>query len=233
MANNYSVNLNGSSAFSATDHSDFKPTVFTVGGWVKTSVSGTLTIFQSYSYASSKVAGIRLLLYNGIPDCQVGKNTGNVDGTDYRNSSDVGYTTTCNDGAWHWVVATYDGSNIKMYLDSSLLGTQAWSGGVVYATTNYVRVGCRNDGSGDYQFFNGNLDEVFLVSGTAWDSTTVSNYYKKFILGATNLKAYYQFENNANDSSGNSHTLTTIGSPSYQQDVPFRGDSGIFFHNFL
>lgn len=230
MANIYSVHLGGTAdGFSAVDGTDFQPTgVFTVGFWGKAnSDTGLHTAFQSYSQ-NTNVAGWNIGI--NVPSIGphkatflIGPNTGTAYGAVVGN-------TTIDDGVWHWVVGVWDGSNMYLYVDGVSDATPvAWTNAPGYAATNYVRVGCEKyNTSAEAKFWNGNLDETFILNGTAWSSSTVSSFYKQFITGATNLKAYYQFENNANDSA-DSHTLTAIGSPSYQTDVPFVGGGGGFF----
>jgi len=232
MANVYSVNLNGSSAFSATDHADFKPTGnFTVGCWLKFSspVPYNIGIFDSYYYQDgNKIAGWKLGLdyTNGVyPTLISGKKTGTTYGTDVQQ---VASSINCGNGVWHWAVGTWDGTNLNMYVDGGNKVSQAWSYAPAYATTNNIRVGCINLGS-DSSFYTGNLDEIFLINGTAWNDAKVAAMYRNYITGETNLKAYYQLENNGNDSSGNSHTLSAIGSPTYQTDVPVIGVNSNFF----
>jgi|SRR3972149_6210590 len=225
--NTYSVSLDGSTdGFSHADHSDFKPTgAFTVGAWIKTSTTGaTRGIFSSWS-VNTNWAGWELQQHN---DNKIyfysGKNTGATLNTDFKQI--IG-NTIITDGNWHFVVASWDGSNINLYVDGFSDATPvAWANAPVYAATNYVRVGCRNYAGSNTGFFSGNLDEVFLINGTAWNAATVASYYQEFITGATNLKAYYQFENNNDDSSGLGHDLTDVGTPTYETDVPFVGETG-------
>jgi hypothetical protein len=224
MVNNYSVNLDGNDGFSAVDHSDFKPTGnWTVGGYFKiSSASGQHQIFASNGDGSPNYSGFGIYIRSdGKVGLDTARNTGTTNNVDYKSLTSP---STYTDGAWHWMVGVYDGSKVYIYIDGSEVVSESWSNAVGYEATNYVRVGCWSDGSGNYNFFPGNLDEVFLINGTAWSSTDVTNNYQKFITGATNLKAYYQLENNGDDSSGNSHTLTDISDPAYQTDVPFVGD---------
>ena len=230
-ANDYSTHLVAASsqAFSAVDHADFKPTGnFTVGAWFKTS-GNTQYIFQSYNETSKSAGWIIYIQVDGKLVFWSAKNSGTTANVDYAK---ITTTSAVNDGAWHWVVGVWNGSNLNVYIDGSSAATAvSWANAPVYQATNYVRVGCASSGS-DGTFFNGNIDEVFLINGTAWDLTTVQSYYKKVITGATNLKAYYQFENGNTDSSGNSHTLTNIGSPTFQLDVPFTGITTNYLKNY-
>ena len=228
MATNYySVYLDSNDGFSAVDHTDFKPTgAFTVGAWVKSaSDAGTKVIFSSFAYTGAplKLAGIWFSLDSHKVYFYTARNTGNTTpGTDYQY---IYSNTSVDDGVWHWVVGTWDGAHLKVYVDGNSDATEVdWTYAPVYQATNYIRVGCASS-NGDFTGpFTGSLDEVFLINGTAWTSTNVTSYYQKFIIGATNLKAYYQFENGNTDSSGNTHTLTNIDVPVFQINSPFAGD---------
>lgn len=222
--NLYSAHLVAASsqAFSAVDHADFKPTgAFTIGGWVKAASATTPRyLYSSQGSGTPNYDGMGVYITTGHKiDIDSARNTGTTENVDCIS---VTGGVTVDDGNWHWVVCTYDGSNIYIYIDGTEDTHSAWTHGVGYKATNYVRVGVNYSGY-NYGFFDGNLDEVFLINGTAWSSSDVTNYYKQSITGATNLKAYYQLENGLTDSSGNSHTLTAIGSPTYSSDVPFTG----------
>lgn len=224
--NVYSVSLDGSTdAFSHADHVDFKPTgAFSVGAWIKTTTTGTTRgIISSWS-VNTDWAGWELQQHN---DNKIyfysGKNSGAVYLTDY---TQIFGGTTITDGKWHFVVATSDGTNLKLYVDGVSDATPVgWANHPAYAATNYVRVGCRKyDGDAESGFFTGNLDGVFLINGTALTQAQIATLMLQDFTGTTNLKAYYKFENNDDDSSGQSHDLTPIGTPTYDSgadDVPF------------
>ena len=230
------VALDGDDAYSATDHADFKPTgAFTVGGWVKcSSVGGQFNIISSWNLVSFKYYGFLFAIQNlpgGEVTLQSFRGTGQVEGTDWKMCTG---TTDLDDGNWHFVVGTWDGSYLRVYADGAQEGSSvAWSNAPVYNATNYVRVGCRNDNGTNGSFFTGSLDDVFLINGTALTSDQIQSLYNrgfKTINGvATNpglynnptlfnssyLKAYYRFKEGAltTDDSGEGHTLTAISVP--------------------
>lgn len=60
------------------------------------------------------------------------------------------------DGAWHFVVGTYDGTQFKVYADGALLGTTAVSGAIgTNASPLYI-----GSSKGVSEFFSGKIDEV-------------------------------------------------------------------------
>jgi len=62
-------------------------------------------------------------------------------------------------GNWYNVSGTYDGSNVKLYLNGVLKDTVALTGTVVNATQSF-RIGVYGSGS----YFNGKLDEVAIFN---------------------------------------------------------------------
>ena len=170
------VDLDGNDAYSITDHADLKPTGnFSVGAWFKTSTTGVYQLlFQSFSQ-NTNIAGISLRIQNSnVVGLQLGRNTGTGVGDD----KNVSGTSTVTDGNWHLGVATWDGSNIRIYVDGVCETTAAWTYAAGYAATNYVRVGCYNNSGTNQLFLTGSLDEVFLFNGTALSADQINWLYK-------------------------------------------------------
>jgi hypothetical protein len=173
-----------SSAYSATDHADFKPTgVFSVGAWFKTSETGAGNYIFVSTSQNTAVAGIRLGKTSGnVAFILSGRNTGTTLGTNYQQA--LG-TTTITDSAWHFVVGTWDGSYLRIYVDGVDDNTPvSWANAPAYAATNYVRVGCSNATGTNRDFFTGSLDDVFLLNGTALSADQIKGIYD----GKTNFK---------------------------------------------
>jgi microcystin-dependent protein len=94
----------------------------------------------------------------------------------FKNGSTVGSVlspTSINDGQWHHVVGTYDGTTIRLYVDGVQVGTPSTvvSGALPTADTNFV-IGGRN-GAGE---FNGPIDEVAYYT-TALSAARVAAHY--------------------------------------------------------
>jgi len=168
--------LDSNDAFSAVNDADFRPTGdFTIGAWIKASSTGVRkTIFQSYSQ-NTDIAGIRLLISNGgYLDLISGKNNGTTEGVNYK--SCVG-DVSIDDNAWHFVVGTWDGAKLYVYVDGIEDTQEAWTDAPAYAATNYVRVGCRNNDGTNEEFLVGSIDDVFLLNGTALSGEEVLGIY--------------------------------------------------------
>jgi len=161
-------------AYSRADDVHFKPTGdFTVGCWLKTTTVSAV-LFQSYSQ-NTAVAGwrIRVQSSGGIA-LYSGKNTGTTVGTDFQAVA----TGALNDGTWHFVVSTWDGSNLNISADGSDFLSVAWANAPVYAATNYIRVGCGNETGANKAFSNASLDEVFILKGVAMTQNQVKKIYE-------------------------------------------------------
>lgn len=79
-------------------------------------------------------------------------------------------------GVWHFAVATWDGTTLKLYIDGVSVGTPATPGAqTIAASGNFLRVGA-NVVSTPAQFFAGSLDEAFVVNSSL-TATNVSNLY--------------------------------------------------------
>lgn len=79
--------------------------------------------------------------------------------------------TDVNDGQWHHGVATYNGVQVKIYVDGVLESTNPRSGN---QTPSSLRVGSNNAGSSE--FFNGDLPFVKLYNRALTASEIQSNY---------------------------------------------------------
>jgi hypothetical protein len=66
---------------------------------------------------------------------------------------------------------------MKLFMDGKLQNSVAWANAPAYAATNYVRVGCRNVTGTNDLFFNGVLDDVFLLNGTALTEGEINNVF--------------------------------------------------------
>ena len=142
-----------------------------------------------------------------------------------------------NDGVWHHVAGTWDGTSAKIYVDGILRDTQtsASMGASLDGNTRKVRIGTDDRfavGTGD-RFFPGQIDEVRF-----WDTplniSDIQNWMNRKITpdhpDYCNLKGYYRFDENTGtilkDYTGN--TDGTISGATYQtSSAPTGGDGAI------
>jgi hypothetical protein len=97
-------------------------------------------------------------------------------------------------GKWAHVAGTFNGSEMKLYVNGDLKGTKSFTG-YQMNTSLPLRLGASNKASGEAEmFFNGAIDEV-RIWNTALTQTDIQNNMHNVISpSATGLAAYYRFE---------------------------------------
>ena len=140
-----------------------RPSVFTVTGWINSIYTGSVQdILSSYSQESSIVSGFDIKVRDtGIVQITIGSNTGITPNIDFANCTGV---TPVDDGEWHFIAGTYDGTNIVVYVDGIEDASTPYANGCVYATPNYVAISARKTTAADpYK----NLREVLTKVGSS------------------------------------------------------------------
>jgi len=152
---NNGVNLNGSSQYFTFGTSPQTGAgSWSVNVWVKTSASGSQNEFMFWGSNSTD---------NGI---DLYKNSSNkLQANFYGGGGIATSTTSINTGSWVMCTVTYDGTNIRVYVNGVLENTGANRTGAISGSNRYVGA----DG-GVGNFWNGSLDEL----GT-WSVTLTAN----------------------------------------------------------
>ena len=178
------VVLDSNDAYSAVGHADFRPTgSFTVGAWVKTTQNSVNYIFSSGYFDAPNYYGFRFYIVSKKIWFLFMTGTGS-DSTQVIGSTDL------NDNAWHFVVGIWDGSNLNVYVDGVADATPvACITAPVFYSSNNVRIGCAAHIAS--WFFNGSLDEVFLLNGTALNAGEVLSLYNAGSSGGDIKKAVF------------------------------------------
>lgn len=179
------LTLNGTTqSVQITDTALMKPTGdFTIGMWFKTASNAFQCLFSSYS-GSPNIAGLQIYTSASLPGVIVGKYTGGAASVDYTQLSGI---TNIADNAWHYLVVTMRNNYLQIYLDGNLEAA-SYSYAPVYAATSYVRIGARGTTGADNTFWNGQIDDIFLINGYALDEETVFNkYLLSTAQGTTNI----------------------------------------------
>jgi hypothetical protein len=81
-------------------------------------------------------------------------------GTDYTANG----SSSINDGNWHHLAATYNGSIMKIYIDGTLRGTNTSFSGNLPTNNDLVFIGKHYDLSNSSDYFNGTIDEVMIFN---------------------------------------------------------------------
>lgn len=95
------------------------------------------------------------------------------------------------DGNWHTVVATYDGTTLRVYVDLDTVATSTSKSGTWYTSgAANVCIGNRDDGVGA---FDGYIDDVALYNGKVISATEVEQiYYGDWWTATTNYLTNYR-----------------------------------------
>lgn len=172
----FGATLNGTtSKIVIAEDASLEPTGnFTAGFWCKTPTDGR-NIFQASSQNPNIAGWLFNVQANGQWYFRSGANTGTTLGTDYMFA--IAPLTFAPDDNWQWVVGTWDGSTLWLYINGDLATSTPWSIAPGYAGTNYIRIGCGNASGADLSFWNGEIDDVFFINGTALSGTEIADLY--------------------------------------------------------
>jgi hypothetical protein len=140
--------------------------------WFKTSSAARQVLFNYGTVATNQEYGLWL-------------NAGGASMTAWGKTNDNTFTLAAavNDGAWHHVVKTYDGTSITLYVDGVALTPQAATRATVMNTFGFG-IGAvidPADAAAAGGYFNGSIDEVSFYT-TTLSQTTVTNHYELGIL---------------------------------------------------
>lgn len=103
--------------------------------------------------------------------------TGNINfrlGTNTATLLDKTYESGLDDGSWHHVVATWDGTNAYIYVDNVKSTATAYSSNIVYVSACHLRMG--SNAYADGTFYGGLLDEVAIYNRALTDGEVATLY---------------------------------------------------------
>lgn len=154
----------------------------TVAMWVKTSSTAADQRIFYFSNDAGAPAGVS---FNYQVNMASGKmtfwtrNVPNLGTPNVGTWSHVDTTSTYNDGNWHYIVCTNDGSTSNIYVDGALAVSGAALAPTPYVGTLYpLDFGKQSAGSPS---FTGYLDEVQIVKGLA-DADMVAEMYNNSVV---------------------------------------------------
>lgn len=162
------VDFDGNDSYTITNHADFNVAgSFSISAWIKhTSSPGYATVLMkggsggdaSYSYAlqvdTSKSTAL-LWQTAGAPHMTIQN------------------TATVNDGNWHHLCMTYDGTTLRLYVDAGTPATTTTKSGSWNNGTSNLGIGGRPGGVG---FLTGSLDDVAFFNRVLTDAEVLSIY---------------------------------------------------------
>ena len=151
--------LTGSNYQDVTSSSSLKPSQFSVAAWFKTSTNyGSDAFIVNKGGVGSDSSGQNLnygIWMTSTEKIKAGFETSS--GADQYITSAGKY----NNGQWHYVVVTNDGSTVKLYIDGTQVATKSTGGASPETSgTKPVRVGANSRVTPPGNFFTGEVDEV-------------------------------------------------------------------------
>ncbi|GEM_PF-3704299 len=203
------------------DRTDFKLAQFTVEAWIYIdSMAGSLNHF----IVSNMHSGVDMGFFLDVQPItqQVLFTVGSGVGSDYHLFS----ASTINEKQWYHIAATYDGDSMKIFINGVKDAAAAWTNLSYEVSNTYpLKIGNHNLNPWDPpdQFFDGTIDEI-RISNIARQPSEFN------VPSITGLVAYYPFNGNANDESGNGNNGTvngaTLDSNRFSEDQKAYGFNG-------
>ena len=188
----------------------------------------------SHDLSGSAVSGAGDVNGDGYDDFLIGayydEDGGSGAGQTYLLLSSVdiaGSSAAISDNTWHHVVGTYDGSNVKIYVDGVLKATDARTDDIV-STTADLNIGIFRDCVN--KEFKGKIDEVRIWNDERTEAEIRSNMYKELAGTETGLTAYYKFNETSGTTADNAEgtasldgTLTNMTNDDWVTSSAFAG----------
>ncbi|PWN65456.1 endo-beta-N-acetylglucosaminidase H [Chryseobacterium viscerum] len=214
----YALSLDGTSESGAAGNLTLSGSALSFEGWIKPSS------FKSASPYISSIMGTEVSDSNSaflrLGDAGLANNKLQFVVSINNVQQKLASATALNANTWYHVAATYDGANMKLYINGALDATKAQTGSV--NSTGAFNVGYLYNTSRN---FNGKVDEV-RVWKRALSQTEISQNMCNVSVPATSLTAYWKFNegsgSSVQDTSGNGVTLTLTGvdASNWGTDVP-------------
>ncbi|WP_278351635.1 endo-beta-N-acetylglucosaminidase H [Chryseobacterium gleum] len=225
----YALSLDGSTESGAAGSMNLSGSALSFEGWIKPSS------FKSASPYISSIMGTEVSDSNSaflrLGDTSLANNKLQFVVSINNVQQKLASATALNANTWYHVAATYDGANMKIYINGVLDATKAQTGSV--NSTGAFNVGYLYNTSRN---FNGKIDEV-RVWKRALSQTEISQNMCNVSVPATSLAAYWKFNEGSGstvqDTSGNGVTLTLTGvdSSNWGTDLPCATGSSLLARN--
>ncbi len=148
------------------DSPSLQPTNVSVGAWFKTTSTSGMMLVRKRLYGYGLQMGDVGTVTPGAGKLSFWT----VTSTPTFNTASS--TATYNDGKWHYAEGTYDGSNVRLYVDGILIATTA--AGTMHYTADAVTIG--RDAGAASSYFNGTMDEVRIYPYTRSAAQVAADY---------------------------------------------------------
>ncbi|MDQ6993128.1 MAG: DUF5011 domain-containing protein [Mariprofundus sp.] len=145
-----------STKLTSTGATELSLTQLTLAAWVKINGAGGMNPrIVGVGAPGSAFENYSLILQGAGPTAKLWFYTGGTVANAFSTAS------LSNDGLWHHVAVSYDGTSARFYIDGALDSTVAAAGALAPITTANINVG----GSGNtVDYFNGDIDEVRIYN---------------------------------------------------------------------
>lgn len=147
------------------DNNAYKVPKITVEWWLKTSTAGVKNMVVRRN-ANDSTAAWTTYIVNGSYQSSIYVNESGTE------NALLTQATNMNDGNWHHLAFTFDGTTQRNYMDGSLLGTKAVTGNLNSGAQPLV-VGATAVPDG---FILGSFDEVRVTNYARYTDTTIPNF---------------------------------------------------------
>ncbi|WP_426481092.1 endo-beta-N-acetylglucosaminidase H [Chryseobacterium sp. R2ACT005] len=225
----YALSLDGSTESGAAGSMNLSGSALSFEGWIKPSS------FKSASPYISSIMGTEVSDSNSaflrLGDASLANNKLQFVVSINNVQQKLASATALNANTWYHVAATYDGANMKLYINGVLDATKAQTGNV--NSTGAFNIGYLYNTSRN---FNGKIDEV-RVWKRALSQTEISQNMCNVTVPATSLAAYWKFNEGSGstvqDTSGNGVTLTLTGvdASNWGTDLPCTTGTSLLARN--
>lgn len=140
------------------------------------------------------------------------------------NSEPLAYVAPLLIDTWQQIGVSWQQSTktATFYLNGLPIGTRVGTLGTIHDNVSRFAVGASFNGAGvAANFYDGLIDEVRIFNTTRSDGDMLSGVNTQIPVNTSGLVAYYKFNGDYTDSTGNANNLTPINTPVFTPDVPF------------